>query len=373
MKTNNPFVITGYISPTYFCDRELETERIVSALKNERNITLLSLRRIGKTGIIKHVFNQLAATENYRLLYLDILPTTCLGDLVHEFGKAILAEEQKRSGNYLKKITKLISGIRGKLTFDQLTGIPELEIDYKKPQEAEKDITSIFQYLTEQNTRYIIAIDEFQQIVNYPEKNVEALLRAQIQQQNTINFIFSGSNKHILSSMFGQYGRPFFQSSDIMNLGRIGKDKYAEFIINHFTNHQRSIGIDLVNRVLDDYDCYTFYIQYFFNQIFATQVTEITDELAIEIAQQILDEREYVYYNYKNLLTNNQFALIKAIAKEGKVERPNAGEFIQKYKLTQASSVNTSLKSLINKDMIYEEGNGYKVYDLFFSKWLARL
>jgi len=200
----------------------------------------------------------------------DILPTTCLSDFVREFGKAILVEEQNRSGNYLKKITKLISGIRGKLTFNQLTGIPELEIDYKKPHETEKDVATICQYLEEQDSRYIIAIDEFQQIVNYPEKNVEALLRTQIQQHNSINFIFSGSNKHILSSMFSQYGRPFYQSSDIMNLGRISKNIYSEFIVNHFAKYKRSIEIELVNEVLDDYDCYTFYVQYIFNQIFAT-------------------------------------------------------------------------------------------------------
>jgi len=373
MKTNNPFVISGYVSSDYFCDRELETERIISALKNERNITLLSLRRIGKTGLIKHVFNQLSATKQYRLLYFDILPTTCLSDFIHEFGKAILVEEYNRSGNYLKKVTKLISGIRGKLTFNQLTGMPELEIDYKKPHETEKDIATIFQYLKEQNSRYIIAIDEFQQIVNYPEKNLEALLREQIQQQQSINFIFSGSNKHILSSMFSQYGRPFYQSSDIMDLGRISKDKYSEFIVTHFANCKRSIEIELVKKVLVDYDCYTFYVQYIFNQIFATQIAEITNVLVVEITQQILDEREYIYYNYKNLLTNSQFALMKAMAKEGKVERPNAGEFIKKYNLIQPSSVNVSLKSLINKDMIYEDGNGFQVYDLFFSKWLARL
>ncbi len=373
MKTNNPFVISGYISPEYFCDRELETEKIISALKNERNITLLSLRRVGKTGIIKHAFNQLEAGENYRLLYIDILPTACFGDFVREFGKAILIEEQRRSGNYLNKLTRLISGIGGKLTFDQLTGNPQLEIDYKKPQETEKDIAGIFQYLKEQNCRYIIAIDEFQQIVNYPEKNVEALLRSQIQQQNVANFIFSGSKKNILSAMFSEYGRPFFQSSDIMNLGRISKEKYSEFIANHFAAHQRLINIELINSILDEYNCYTFYVQYFFNQIFASQAVEISAQFVSEIAIQILEEREYVYYNYKNLLTDIQFSLLKAIAKEGFVARPNSGEFIQKYKLTQASSVNTSLKSLLNKEMIYLDEDGYKVYDMFFSKWLARL
>ena len=173
--------------------------------------------------------------------------------------------------------------------------------------------------------------------------------------------------------MFSEYGRPFFQSSDIMNLGRISKEKYSEFIANHFAAHQRLIDIELINSILDEYNYYTFYVQYFFNQIFASQAVQISAQFVSEIAIQILEEREYVYYNYKNLLTDIQFSLLKAIAKEGFVARPNSGEFIQKYKLTQASSVNTSLKSLLNKEMIYLDEEGYKVYDMFFSKWLARL
>lgn len=53
---NNPFLIVGYQGPEYFCDREKETEVILSALHNGRNITLVSPRRMGKTGLIKNVF-----------------------------------------------------------------------------------------------------------------------------------------------------------------------------------------------------------------------------------------------------------------------------------------------------------------------------
>ena len=59
MKTNkpyNPFLIAGYYSPDYFCDRETETEKITSALNNDRNVSLMSARRYGKTGLIHHVF-----------------------------------------------------------------------------------------------------------------------------------------------------------------------------------------------------------------------------------------------------------------------------------------------------------------------------
>lgn len=56
MKTENPFIVSGYKSEEYFCDRKIETARLIDAIMNRRNITILSFRRIGKTGIIHHTF-----------------------------------------------------------------------------------------------------------------------------------------------------------------------------------------------------------------------------------------------------------------------------------------------------------------------------
>ena len=48
---NNPFLIYAYAGPKYFCDRIEETEHLISALRNGRNVTLMSARRMGKTGL----------------------------------------------------------------------------------------------------------------------------------------------------------------------------------------------------------------------------------------------------------------------------------------------------------------------------------
>ena len=367
---SNPFLITGYVSPEYFCDREKETQKILSAIDNGRNITLLSLRRIGKTGLIKHLFYHLSESKKYRLLYLDIMSTSNTGEFIREFGKAIVKDEQKYSTNFLKKVVSFLSGIRAKLTFDEITGAPEIELDYTKTQNNESSIAALFDYLSQQKSNYIIAIDEFQQIVNYPEKNLEALLRSYVQQNPNFHFIFSGSNKHLLLSMFSNYGRPFYQSGEIMYLNRLGSDIYADFIVDKFQENSRKIDRTLVLELLDKLDTYTFYVQFLFNRLFETDSEIITQELAYKVFDDILVEREYIYYNYRNLLTNNQFQLLKAIAKERGVVQYSSKEFIGKYNLGTSSSVNRSLTTLLDKEMIYEESGVYKVYDLFFAYWL---
>lgn len=73
---NNPFVVYGYKGAEYFCDRADETARLLSALHGERNVTLVSPRRMGKTGLIHHLFNHVeAAKPDTYCFHIDIYST----------------------------------------------------------------------------------------------------------------------------------------------------------------------------------------------------------------------------------------------------------------------------------------------------------
>ena len=71
-KTKNPFVIEGYVSPDYFCDREKETALLTRHLTNGCNVTLMAPRRLGKSGLVFNCFNQHELCGNtivYMLIY----------------------------------------------------------------------------------------------------------------------------------------------------------------------------------------------------------------------------------------------------------------------------------------------------------------
>lgn len=369
-KVMNPFQITDYISSEFFCDRTKETQKIISALDNGRNVTLTSIRRMGKTGLIKNVFYRLKSRKNLKLIYVDILKTEDMNDFIKAFADVLVKTERH---NFMKKLSKLISGIRGKIIFDDMTGSPEVVFDYSDDSSAtEQSMNKIFEFLAEQKEKYYIAFDEFQQIVNYPEKNVEATLRTFIQGQHKDRFIFSGSSKHILTSMFNDYGRPFYQSSDQINLTRLDRDTYVNFIHHHFKLHKKSIDKSLISEYVENLDVYTFYVQYFFNRLFESRAGKIDQKMTHKVFMEILAEREYIYFGYRNILTKFQYKLLKAIAKEGGVKKPNSGEFMKRHNFFQQSSINKALKSLLEKEMVYNEDGEYKVYDLFLSKWLER-
>lgn len=369
MKKINPFPITSYISPEYFCNRNKETKRLLSAINNQRNITLISLRRMGKTGLIHHLFDKLNKEKDISVFYIDIMPTTNLNDFINKLGETILSKLSTRS-SAVQRFLRLFSNLRPSITYDTVTGQPSVEFKIAKGQIGNQSIEQLFKYMQNHNKRIVVAIDEFQQILNYPEKNIEALLRANIQQLQNVNFIFSGSQKHLLLSMFSDHGKPFYQSTETILLDRINKNEYGDFINTKFEQKNKKIEYNTIINGIDWADTHTFYVQYLFNKLYGVNRKIISDKLLNTVTREILIEEEVNYYNYRTLLTVHQFGLLIAIAKEHGLEQPTSKSFLNKHNLNTPSSIQRSLKALIDKEMIYEEKGIYKIYDVFFGHWL---
>ena len=74
MKTmiRNPFITSGYVSADYFCDRRFESEQLVREVMNGNNLALVSTRRMGKTGLIRHCFQFPEIKQDYYTFFIDI-------------------------------------------------------------------------------------------------------------------------------------------------------------------------------------------------------------------------------------------------------------------------------------------------------------
>ena len=136
MKPNNPFLISGYYSPEFFCDREQETVTILDALHNGRNVTLIAPRRMGKTGLIRHAFYRLKEKQpDIVTFYMDIYSTQSLGDFVRLFASTVLGQLDSAPQKALSRISQFIRSCRPVFTFDELTGVPKVTIDVAPAEE----------------------------------------------------------------------------------------------------------------------------------------------------------------------------------------------------------------------------------------------
>ena len=371
--TMNPFVVGKYVSDRYFCDRDNETNFLIKQIENGRNVALISPRRLGKTGLIQHCFNQEQVSERFHTFFVDIYATTSLAEFVYLFGKAIYDELKPKKTVWTDKFFQIISSLRIGFKLNAMTGEPSFDIGLGDIQTPQTTLDEIFQYLESADKPCLVAIDEFQQIGSYDEQNVEALLRTKIQQCKQTMFIFSGSKHHLMSNMFNSSSKPFYQSAISMGLEPMPLDTYAEFAIRLFEERGKHIERVVVERVYHMFDGCTWFVQMMMNELFALTVhDELCGMGKLEIARKnVIQAQED---SYKDLLSNlapKQKLVLQAIAKEREARGITSSTFIKKYNLPSASSVQSAIKPLLKNDLVTQTADVYRVYDYFFADWLA--
>lgn len=370
---NNPFVTSGYIAPEYFCDREKETEELVRWLLNENNVALISTRRMGKTGLMQHCFQLPEVKESYYTFLIDIYATKTLREFVFQLGKAIMTTLKPKGQKAWELFVNSMTSLKTGFSLD-MSGMPIWNIELGDVKSPEATLDEIFHYLSVADKPCIVAIDEFQQVAHYPEKNTEALLRTYIQHCPNARFIFAGSQRHLMGEMFLSPARPFYQSVSIIHLTAIEKSKYIEFARHHFRLAHKDIDKLVISSLYDRFEGITWYLQKILNILFAItpQGTVCNEEMIEKAISFILDSYSFTYSELLYQLPEKQKELMIAICKEGKATALTSGKFIHKYSLPSSSSVQSALKGLLEKDFVTKEGAYYMVYDRFFSLWLKR-
>ena len=373
MKVVNPFVVGKYLSDRYFCDRSEETEFLRKQMVNGRDVALISPRRIGKSGLIQHFFNQPDIKVRYYVFFVDIYATTSLVEFVYTLGKEIYEQLKPQTTVWKEKFFQVISSFRVGFKLDALTGAPGFDIGLGDIQAPQTTLDEIFAYINEADKPCIIAIDEFQQIGEYTDNNVEALLRTKIQKCQRAQFIFSGSKRHTMSNMFNSPSKPFYQSAISMGLEPIPMNTYVDFANQMFEDNGKHIDGSVVEMIWNKYDGYTWFVQMMMNELFAlTQVGETChEERIVEAQHNVIMSQESSYKDILSQLPPRQKVVLQAISKEGVAQGITSSRFIKKYNLNSASSVQAAVKLLLKNDLITQNENTNRVYDFFFSEWLA--
>ena len=352
-----------------------ESTRLVKSITNGNNLVIISPRRMGKTGLIQFCYDKSEIGKEYYTFFIDILHTSSLREFTYLLGREIYETLLPRSRKMAILFIQTIKSISVKFGFDPITNLPAFNVELGDIERPEYTLDEIFQYLAHADKPCIVAIDEFQQIAKYPEKNIEALLRTHIQRQDNCHFIFAGSERHMMQEMFTSSARPFYHSADIMELKAIPAEIYIPFIINHFKERNRSISASSVEKVYSLFQGHTYYIQKTFNESFADTIEG--DECTLETIQSAIDNiiasNDTIFREILSNIPEKQKELLYAIAREGEAKHITSAEFIKRHSLTSASSVQSAVKKLLEKDIITEINKVFSVTDRLFAMWIRKL
>ena len=368
---NNPFVTNGYAGPAYFCDRVYETAALRELLLNENNVALISPRRLGKTDLIWHVFSADDIRESYYCFVVDIYATKNLSDFVNVLGKAVVDELRPKGKKAWNQFLNIVSSLRSEISFDS-NGMPSWSVGLGAIANPAITLDEIFTYLNNADKPCLVAIDEFQQITRYDDDTIEAVIRTYVQRCTNAHFIFSGSQRHIMNGMFTSPSRPFYQSVTLINLQPLDLEVYTDFCVSKFEEAGKHLDRCVVADLYERFDAVTSYMHRVLNVLYSrTEVGTTCDVVMVDEAIEFIirlssDTYESLFYQ----MPEKQRMLFLAIAKEGKATLLTSGAFVNKHRLSSASSVNSALKGLLEKDFITIDKNIYSVYDQFFTLWL---
>ena len=238
---------------------------------------------------------------------------------------------------------------------------------------AESSLKEVFDYLKARERPVVIAIDEFQQVCEFPEEGVEALLRSYIQFVPWVRFVFAGSRRHLMSEMFVMPQGAFYQSTQIMNLDVIPPKSYLSFARGFFSTEGWEVDEDVFMGLYRRFDGVTWYVQAVLNKVWETRMSLEHDIQVDAAVKELYEERALIYHDLLCAQNDASQELVMAIARNGIVSEPTSTGFLSRNGLRGASTVRAALKDLAGKDIAYKAEAGWIVYDRLFAEYLRSI
>lgn len=381
MKTKkyvNPFFVSTDIPDEYFCDRDAETAKIIGHIRNGSNIVLKAPRRLGKSSLIKHVFAQKEIVKDYNTLYVDIYATKNALDFQLELQGRLLNAPFAKGTRLKMEFESLLKGAYFKMGgINAVSGQIELPgFGFAPSSVPILSLEAMFDFLSKTKKQNLVVFDEFQQIEAYPER-MAATLRSFVQGSNNTRFIFSGSSRHMLATMFQLSNQPFYKSAVSMDLDVIPVDTYTAFCERMFESGKKKIDPEAVEFVYYLFSGETYLMQALMKDVYASLqegasagIQEVKDALFA-----LLESRDSDYKDILNRLNNKKERnTLFCIALEGIGKDLTSSYIMNKYALDSASSVQNALNNLGDDKMglITKLQKGtYVIQDRLFELWLA--
>lgn len=372
---SNPFKYGVVVSGNDFADREKELKELVGKLKENVRIFLVAPRRYGKTSLIK---NALEKIEKRGLLtaYVDLYWVTSSKEFFEFYVSSLLRGSKSITKRALSIVRDFLPRLRPRLSFDQDGRVEfTLDISRHQPVEAREEVFNLPEQIAKaQGKRFVVVLDEFQEILKLDGEELERQIRAAIQHHSNVSYLFAGSKSHMLIDMVSDQTRPFYQMGTLMTLDKIPREEFRSFIESKFIKSGKSISPSALNRILNESDNVPHYVQLLsFNLWDHFQGVSSIEDAHVEEALRItLRGQEPAYLTLWEGFTRHQRKTAKAVAAlKGRLL--TAKETIRHFNLESASNVAKSLKSLTSKGVLRIEEGAYVFEDVFFGRWVERI
>ena len=374
----NPFVYGEVVPVVAFVDRETELVRLTGDLLAGQKVFLISPRRYGKSSLVRQA---LRAAERGGALTVEVTVSSYSSYVafLEGYARAILGVETRldKARGWMRE---MLGSVRPEVRLEpDDRGGSQLALSFPAAR-SERDVSRLAQEVfalpgriaEARRRRLAVALDEFQAIGSFNGGSVEHALRAAVQHQRQVGYVFSGSEPSLMERMLGR-NRPFYKAGPVMRLQKIPADRFAEFIEARFRATRLRPSAGLGAAVVELAGNLPYDVQRLAHEVWDDVQGGKTvglDDLH-QTLKRLLGEHDAIFEaTWQRLTLAQRAALRAAVLEEGR--ELLSGDVRARYRLGGPSTVQASLTALVREDIVAREGTQYVVVDSLFREWVAR-
>jgi len=380
MPAANPFVYGEIVPKAAFVGRDAERERLVADLGDCQKIFLISPRRYGKSSLVRQALGVLGR-QDVVTLEVTVSSFSSYVGFLEGYTRALAALDT-RAGRARSWLRDLFRGVKPELRMEAgaaggglTVAFPSVRTARDAARLAEEVFALPARIADRLGCRLAIALDEFQAVASYNGGSVEQALRAAVQQQRRVGYVFSGSEPSLMEQMIGPR-RPFYKAGPVVRLGKIPASVFAAFIEDRFRKTGLAPEAGLGEAVVDLAGNLPYDVQRLAHETWDDVVARRRRTAGLEdlhaTLHRLLAEQETMCEAVWQRLTLAQRAVLRAVVLE-RGDGILGADLRARHRLGAASSVQTSLGALQREDLIAREDDGrYVVVDSLMREWVAR-
>lgn len=380
MAVANPFVYGEIVAEQSFADREGERDRLARDLAAGQKVFLISPRRYGKSSLIRDVLQGLAL-QRILTIEVTVAASSSYVGFLESYARALVAADTP-TGRVRRWATDLLQAVRPEVRLEtQRNGQAGFSLAFptvRTARDTARLAADVFalpgRIAAARKQNLAIALDEFQAITSFDGGTVEHALRAAVQTQRSVGYVFAGSEPSLMERMLGPR-RPFYKAGPVMRLEKIDQELFAAFVEERFAagglRPEPGLGAAIVELAENvPYDVQRLAHEAWDDVKAAGRRSVSLDDLHLTLTR-LLGEQHTVFEESWQRLTLVQRAVLRALVLEGGRELMSS-DVRARHRLSVASSVQSALAALLREDVIMKEGARYVVTDSLFREWIAR-
>jgi len=377
---DNPFVYGEIVTAAAFADREVERDRLARDLLAGQKVFLISPRRYGKSSLVRSVLRSVAR-QGVLTVEVTVASSSSYVGFLEAYAGALL--EADTPASRLKQWTAdLLRAVRPEIRIEAeprgtarlAVGFPSARTDRDVARLAAEVFALPGRIASARKRRMAIALDEFQAITAFNGGSVEHALRAAVQDQRQVGYVFAGSEPSLMERMLSSK-RPFYKAGPVMRLDKIHPDDFATFLEGRLegtgVRPEPGLGLAIVDAAGNvPYDVQRLAHELWDDVKAAGRRTATVEDVHATLKRLLLEQGPFFEDSWQRL-TLAQRSVLRAVVLEDGREVLSA-DVRTRHRLASASSVQSSLAALVKADVLIKDGPRYSLVDSLFREWVAR-